>query len=161
MPRLELLRLAHKYVAIFQCQKIKQSGLRMIRRRIPVGSAGKTGTYPRSFFTRLRSSSNWPSLSVDAARPGQLFHKRPCREKRAIRSVQHVKKSIAIGLNQQLAQPPAKLRVHQYRGLHCVVVEKIVRRKLKMPLQLSGVGIERQHAIRVQIVSGPRPAIEV
>src|SRR5712672_3712433 len=34
-------------------------------------------------------------------------------------------------------------------------------RELKMPLQLSGVRIQREHAIGVEIVAGTRAAIEV
>src|SRR5258707_9040208 len=36
-----------------------------------------------------------------------------------------------------------------------------MRRELKMPLQLSGVGVQREHAIGVEIIAGPRAAIEI
>src|SRR5882672_4077168 len=36
-----------------------------------------------------------------------------------------------------------------------------MRRELEMPLQSSGVGIQREHAIGVEIIAGPRAAIEV
>src|SRR5712675_3495495 len=36
-----------------------------------------------------------------------------------------------------------------------------MRRELKMPLQLSGVGIQREHTIGVEIIAGPRAAIEI
>src|SRR5882762_9849247 len=36
-----------------------------------------------------------------------------------------------------------------------------MRRELEMPLQSSGVGIQREHAIGVEIIAGPRAAIEI
>src|SRR5205814_495953 len=45
--------------------------------------------------------------------------------------------------------------------LHRVVVVAVVRRELEMPLQLTGVGIERDDAVRVEVVAGTLTRIPV
>ena len=60
----------------------------------------------------------------------------------------------ACAAGRATARPPA-------RRLLRVPVLQIVRRVLKVPLQLAGRGVKRQHRVRVQVVALPLPPVVV
>ena len=73
----------------------------------------------------------------------------------AVGAVEHVEVAVAIGLHEQLARPALPGRVDEHERLLRVVVVHIVRRELEMPLQLSGLRIERDDRIGIQVVALP------
>ena len=56
---------------------------------------------------------------------------------------------------------PLPLDVGQHRHLRRVVVDFVVRRELVVPLQLAGVGVERDDAVAVQVVAETLAAVPV
>ena len=85
--------------------------------------------------------------------PKSVCNERLAEQKLAIRPVQNIEEAVPIRLQQQLASPTLKRGVHQHQRLSRVPVVKVVRGELEMPAQLSGLRIERDDAIRVEIVA--------
>ena len=54
---------------------------------------------------------------------------------------------------------PLTLDVGEHGHLRGVVVHLVVRRELVMPFQLAGVGVERDHAVGVEVVAEPDVAV--
>ena len=67
--------------------------------------------------------------------------------------VQHIIKPIPIPLHQKLPLLPLVRSIHQHRNLHRIPIMHVVRGVLEMPLQLSGVSIER-HEGWIKYVTG-------
>ncbi len=99
---------------------------------------------------------HWPAMRVDPSRPIQFFDERHGEEKFPIRAVQYVEVTRCGSPQPAVCAAVHDIGVDKNRGFHGVVVKKIVRRELEIPLQLSGVRVESQDAIGVQIVSRPR-----
>ena len=78
----------------------------------------------------------------------------------AVGAIEHVEEAVAVGVHQHLG----RLAVDVDRGKHHlgdrIVVERIVRRELVVPLDLSGLGIKRQHRAGVEVVARPAGGIE-
>ena len=94
-------------------------------------------------------------FGVEARRPGDLLHVRRSLQILAGDAIEHVEEAVAVGLQQELARLPLPLRVHQHERLLRVVVVHVVRRELEVPLALPGLGVERHHRIRVEVVAQP------
>jgi len=93
---------------------------------------------------RLQAGANRSTFVVNSARPINFVDKRSGREKFPVGSVENVKKAVAIRFYNEFSQLTAKGCVHQNRSFHSVVIEQVVRRKLEIPFELTGVRIESQ-----------------
>ena len=76
-------------------------------------------------------------------------------------AVEHVHHAVAVRPQHHLARTALPLDVGEHRHLRGVVVQLVVRRELVVPLQLAGVGVERDDAVAVQVVAEPRAAVPV
>src|ERR1051326_3933257 len=63
-----------------------------------------------------------------------------------------VKDTVPIGPHHDLARTPLPFDVGQYGNLRRVVVELIVRRKLVVPFELAGIGVECHDRARIEVV---------
>src|SRR5882672_42033 len=100
-------------------------------------------------------------MRIDFLCPIQFVNKWSRRQKFTIRAIEYVEESISVSLHKQFPRPALVGKIDQNRGFRRVIVEQVMRCELKMPLQLSGVRIQREHAIGVEIIAGPRAAIEI
>ena len=91
--------------------------------------------------------------ATDSARPRQSAEELLAKQKFAIRAIENVEKTVSVGMQKKLSILAAIFCVHQDVGLGCIPIVNIVRSELVIPLQLSGTGIERQNAIRKQVVA--------
>ncbi len=76
-------------------------------------------------------------------------------------AIEHVHHAVAVGPQHDLARLALPLDVGEHRHLRRVVVQLVVRRELVVPLQLAGVGVERDDAVAVEVVAKPRRAVPV
>ena len=60
-----------------------------------------------------------------------------------------------------LARAALELDIGQHRNLRGVPIEFVVRRELVVPLQLAGIGVERDHRGTVQVVAQARIAVPI
>src|SRR5207249_7208755 len=111
-------------------------------------------TDSRPLRRRMDPSEYWTASLVDARRPVQLLDEGRGAQEFSVDAVEDVKKTIAVGLNQQMPRAPVERHVHHDGRLRGVVVEQVVGRELEVPLQLAGVRIEGQNAIRIKVVAG-------
>ena len=152
------------HAALLERLEVVQSSRRIERRREPVRSAVLRRTNQRPGRTSAPGSAfaNRPAVLADARSPRQLLHERACASSSlpSVRS-RDVEEPVAIGLQQQLARPSLPLRIHQHRRLRGVPVPQIVRRELVVPLQLAGLGIQRQDAVGIQIVARAIVAVNI
>ena len=95
------------------------------------------------------------------ARIPRLLHVRLAQQKFAVRSIQHVKESVAIGLQQQLARPALPYAVYQNHVLIRVPIVVVVGRELIMPAPLAGGGFERDDGARIKVVEVAESSIGV
>ena len=76
-------------------------------------------------------------------------------------AVEHVHEAVAIGPEHRLGRRAAPIDVGEHGHLRRVVVHLVVRRELVVPLQLARVGVEREHAVAVEVVAEPVAAVPV
>ena len=114
------------------------------------------------FGARVRSRNGLrPSVRVEPGVP-VLINERRAGQELSVRPVEHVEVPVAIGVHQQLALLAAPHAIDQHHVLHRVPVVPVVRRELVVPLHLSGVRIERDNRVAVEIVHlASRHAIEL
>ena len=101
-----------------------------------------------------------PAAFVESARPVHL-HERRARQEPAGRAIEHVEEAVAIGPQHHLRRRAAPVHVDEHRHLHRVVVVAVVGRELVVPLQLAGVGVERDDRVGIEVVAGPLIGIPV
>src|SRR5438046_446741 len=117
----------------------------IVRRRIPVCGPDESGTGARALCGGLDAGSNRTTLRINALRPIEFLHEWKGGEKFSTNAVQNVEKPIASGLDKQLSRLPPIVRVEQDGSLCRVVVIQVVRRKLKIPFELSRIRVQGQH----------------
>src|ERR1700746_890390 len=105
-----------------------------VGRRVPIGCAAKSGADAGSFRRGLDVGEDRTAFGVDSPRPIKLADELGGGEKFAGCPVEHVDKAVAIRFNQQLARPALVTCMNQNWGLSGVIVKKVVRGKLKVPL---------------------------
>src|SRR5579864_1980758 len=157
----KFLWLYQKHIAVFAGKEIEKVSRGIVRRRIPVRGPDESRTGARALCRGLHAGSNRTALRINALRPIEFVHEWKSREKLSTNAVQNVEKSIAIGLDKQLSRLPPVVSVDQDGSLRCIVVIQVVRRKLKIPFELSRIRVQGQHAVGVKIVPRPRTAIKV
>src|SRR6266478_8297337 len=161
LARFEFLRLQKENVTRVQGHEIEPGILRIVGRRVPVGSSDKTGAHARAFRGWLNSGANRPAFIVNSAGPIEFFGERSGREKLAIGSIEHVKKAVAVRLYNKFSRLTAESGIDEDGSFDGVIVEQVVRRELKIPFELAGVRIEGKQAIGVEVVAQARTSIEV
>ena len=77
------------------------------------------------------------------------------QEKLSVGAVEHVEESVAVRMEQQLALAALPWSVDHDRGFGGVPVPEIVGSELVVPLELSGLAIEREDRVGVQVVALP------
>src|SRR5262249_24032518 len=99
------------------------------------------------------------AIRADSARPIHLPHKRLAEQKLAGSSIEHIQKAVAIRLQQQLSRAPAIGRIGEHEWLRSIPIVQVMRSELIIPAQLSGLRLERQNAVRIEV--GPFALIAV
>ena len=97
----------------------------------------------RSFFVR-----DGASFGIFRVAPGGLAV-RIRRDQFAVRAIDHVEESVAVGLGDQMLTA----RVDHHRYLRRVPVVLVVLGELEIPVHLAGVGIQREQGIAVEVVA--------
>ena len=82
-----------------------------------------------------------PAAVVDTLGPSE-FRVRLGGKELSGGSIQHVIERIAIGESQQFARLAANDAIDEHGYIRRVVIMRIVRSELEVPLQLSGVGVQ-------------------
>jgi len=67
----------------------------------------------------------------------------------AVRAIEHVKKTVPVGLNESLHGLAIHRQVQRDWVLHGIPIVHIVRRELVVPSEFARVGVERHHTTRV------------
>src|SRR5262249_145936 len=97
---------------------------------------------------------------VEAAHPGNLYEGLS-KQELACRAIQYIEHSIAIGPEHYFARFTLPLDVGEDRNLSRVKIEFVMRRKLVMPFQFTGIGVECHYRAGVQVVPWPRITVPV
>src|SRR5678815_4679007 len=78
----------------------------------------------------------------------------------AVRAVEDEEPAVAACLRQQLARLAVDRTVEEHGRLRGIPVVRVVRRRLEVPDQLSGVGIERDDRLGEQVVALPLATVD-
>ena len=125
----------------------------IVGRRIEIRASAGIGARSRSFLRRHGARhQDGPSFRADALRPC-LLHERLRQNHAPVRAIEHVEEAVAVGKQHRLPRLAVDGEVGQHGHLRRIPVVDVVRRELKMPLDLAGVGIERDHRRGVEVVS--------
>ena len=138
----------------------EQTGGRIEARRPIVRAAGLVWRDEPAVARRLfRRIGNRPAILVETLGP---VHGRERRGQQTLagRAIEHEVVAVARCLNQQLARRAVDRAVHQHRHFRRIPVVRVVRRCLKSPHQLSGVGVERDDGAGPRVVAGPRRPVQ-
>ena len=101
---LKFFRFLEIEIATFRGKKIEQLRVWVVGRRIPIGGAAETGADPSALGSRYHTGDQGAALLVDSLRPIQLFDERDGREKLAIRAIENVEKTIAVGFGKKFTR---------------------------------------------------------
>ena len=134
-------------------RNIEQSRLRTIGRVIPI-SAPLVSRQDQCALWRGHHAGNSlrTPLFIEAAGPIHL-DKRFAEQELSGCAIEHVEEPIAVCPKHDFARTALPLHIRKHGNLGGVVVELVVRRELVVPLQLAGIGVERDHGAAVQIVA--------
>ena len=132
---------------------VHQAGLRAVTGRPPVSHTAHRGMHQDTAGLRLFVRvGDRLSLRVESTGPVRR-HELRCDEVFAGRAVQDEEVAVAAGVRQQLAGLAGDGRVEQYGRLHGVPIMRVMRRRLVEPLDLAGVGVNREDGAGVQVGS--------
>ena len=101
------------------------------------------------------------SVGTDSAGPRQVLDELSGQQQLPIRAIEDVEEPVAVGLHDQLAALAFPAGVDHHRRLCRVPVPEIVRGELVVPLQLAAGRIEREEAVRIQVVADALIAVVV
>ena len=138
----------------------KQPGLRIEARRPVIRQPALVRRNQPAVRSRIfRRIRNRLSLLIEARRP---VHRTERSRHQALAGlpVQHEEVPVARCLHQHLPRLAVEVAIHQHRNLHRVPVVRVVRRRLKRPLLLPRVRIDRHDAARIRVVARPHVAIQ-
>ena len=85
---------------------------------------------------------NRPALGIQFTRP-ILARKRLAHQELARFAIQHIEERIAIRLHNQFAIASFPFEIEQHGRFRGIPIVQVVRRELKMPLELAGIRIKR------------------
>ncbi len=137
-------------VALVAGRDVDQSGLRIIGGWHEVRGAKRSGTdrvsFERGFCVLI---SDRPAISIFRVAPGRLSVGSR-RDELAAGAIDYVEVSVAVGLGDQLLF----IGIDQDWDLGRVPIMLVVLGELEVPVQLAGVGVEREQGIGVEVVAG-------
>ena len=108
----------------------------------------------RAAYVALGQRTGRPSAPIPLAQVSRLTNF-SASSRLAVDAIENIEESVAVGMQQEFSILSAELRIDENVGLVRIPIVSIVRSELVIPLQFAGRGIERQHAIRKQIVAAP------
>ena len=88
---------------------------------------------------------------IDTFRPGDL-RKRLCGDERARDAVEHVVEAVLVGLHDDFARPAVDREIGEHQSLNAVEVPGIAGSVLVIPLQLTGIGFDREDRADIKVV---------
>ena len=103
---------------------------------------------PRGSLTTGVPSAADARGPIDAAEEGLG------EEQLAVGPVEDVEEAVAIGMEQKFGRLAVVSGVDQDVGFGGVAIVQVVRRELVVPLEVAGLGIEREDAVGVEVVAG-------
>src|SRR5207248_8978767 len=131
-----------------------ESGRRTERSGIPVRRAVGGRADARALIGRLLIRiEDGTAVIGDLARPGQLLHERLSEKQLAVGAIEHVEKSVAPGVEQELARLALPFAIDQRERLLRVPIPDIVRGDLKIPFELAGFGVKGEDRGGVEIIA--------
>ena len=150
-----------KQLAILARGEIVQTGSRAVGGGLPVMASAYTRTRELSFFGRLLVfNKDGAAICADSLRPTHLGVW-PGLEHLAIRSIERVKESVAIGLHQRFDFAPFDREIRQDGIADSVPVVHVMRSELVIPFQFSGISIECNDTAGEKIIAATDIAIHV
>ena len=148
---------AFKVHAQVHRRDVHQSGLLVIRHRHPVlatdqvrANVGRLAPHARTLDIACRLD-RCAGLQVDARGPVDALDKRLGRHEFSVGALEHVEKSVAVGLHQHRRLLAFDRQVGEHEFVDTVVVPCVMGSELVVPGDLPGVGIQRQHRRGVQV----------
>ncbi len=140
------ITLTRKGLVVVPDGQIKEPCLRAEGRWIPICPSLRARHHRNSpFWLRPeRGVFDRPAVLVQAGRPG-LLDERLAQQELSGGSVQHVEEAVAVGPQHHFAWFALPVDIREYGNLGGVPVILVAGRELEIPLQLTGVGIQRHH----------------
>src|SRR5215469_815512 len=123
------------FIAAFESHYVKQLGLGIVGGRVPIGCTRHSWANVCAFCCGNSIGKNRTSGSIDALRPIQLLNKGARPQKLAVCTVEDVKKTVAVSLQQQMLRRAALFYVDQHWSFGRVIVVQVVGRELEIPHQ--------------------------
>src|SRR5262245_33640813 len=125
--------------------EIKELRIGIVAGRHPVVAAIHAGPDRIIAFVGriLIRVENRTALFINLLRPG-LLHVLFGQQEFTRYTVEDIMEAVAAGVDHQFARTPVNRRIEQDRNLRGVPIVCVVRSELEMPLQLSGVHIQRE-----------------
>ena len=153
----------HRHDAgILPVRDVVEARARAERRRRPVDRAVHVRLEQLRLACRRPCRARAATCPSRRSRPNQLcFDVRLAEQELARDAIQHVHDPVAVRPEHHLARRAAPVDVGEHGHLRRVVVELVVRRELVIPLQLAGIGVERDDAVAVQVVAEPHAAVPI
>ena len=153
-PGLVVLGAVDDVHAEVERRDVDEPRLRAVGHRLPVLPAEEVRAHvpgpdvlPRPL---LRDLDRPAGGAVDPLGPVDE-HERVGRDELAGLPVQHVEEAVPVGLQRERRLLALDRRVHQHELVDAVVVPDVVRRRLVVPDDLAGVGVEGERAGGVEI----------
>src|SRR5262245_698586 len=140
---------------------IDPTSLWAVSRVVPTAASAPVRAYKRRLALTRFIPSHEVAVLIDALDPIDRINVRPRSDEFARRPIQDPRKSAFVGMNQQLLYPPVALNVYKNAFISRIKVPTVIRNLLVVPLQLAGVGIERNYAIGVEIGSRAKTVVEI
>src|SRR5712692_3455941 len=140
---------------------VPQSRSRAVRRVVPASTAAPVRSNEIWFSDFWLVAADQLSIFVDGLDPGYRVHVRPRVDKLSSHAIEHPNEATLVRMNDKLLGPAVSCDVDQHRLVRGIEVPRVVRNLLIVPVQLSGVGINRDYAVGVEVLAGPHRIIEV
>src|SRR5690606_31910943 len=102
---------------------------------------------------------NRASGLVNSFSPGHLFNKRLSQKELTCFPIQHIEESITICLHQEFSFAPLVNIINQNKRGSGIPVMDIMRRKLVMPFHVTIFAVQRDHRVRIKIITQSTTAI--
>jgi len=93
--------------------------------------------------------------------PCHLLDQRLRKQHLSVRSVEHIEEPVAIRLHQQFSWLSLPDRIDKKNWLRRIPIPLVVRRRLKVPLQLAGVRVKRQDRASVEVIAFTVVAVHI
>src|SRR5579871_2461556 len=147
---------------LFAREGIEKPGQGTVAVGHPIGAAVDAGPNVDVAFGRrvVAGDQLGTAFVIEPLGPG-LSYKRLGGEEFAGLAIEHIKEAVAIGPQQQLARPAAKVGIDQDRHLRRVPIVQVMGRELEVPFEFSGIGIEGNDRAGIEIISEAHVAVGI